>query len=184
METAKRKAFIINFIYFAIILALAVAALKYLLPMAMPFVMGFVIAYLLQGPRNFLAGKLGISKKVVAIVLVLVFYTIIGLLITLIGFKAVGFAGTLVRSLPSFYSGQVEPVILEIFHNLEGWMTQLDPSFVTYLTDMFTRTLSSLGDMVSGLSISAMGYLSGLAYAVPGGFVKLVLLIISTFISK
>ena len=31
METAKRKAFIINFIYFAIILALAVAALKYLL---------------------------------------------------------------------------------------------------------------------------------------------------------
>ena len=181
METAKRKAFIINFIYFAIILALAVAALKYLLPMAMPFVMGFVIAYLLQGPRNFLAGKLGISKKVVAIVLVLVFYTIIGLLITLIGFKAVGFAGTLVRSLPSFYSGQVEPVILEIFHNLEGWMTQLDPSFVTYLTDMFTRTLSSLGDMVSGLSISAMGYLSGLAYAVPGGFVKLVLLIISTF---
>lgn len=181
METAKRKAFIINFVYFAIILALAVAALKYLLPMTMPFVMGFVIAYVLQRPRNFLAEKLGVSRKAVAIVLVLIVYTIIGLFITLMGFKAVGFAGSLVRSLPSFYSSQIEPIILEIFDNLEVWAAQLDPSFVVYVNEMFNKLISSLGDMVSGLSISAMGYLSGLAYAVPGGFVKLVLLIISTF---
>ena len=181
MEIAKRKAFIINFIYFAIILALAVAALKYVLPMTMPFVMGFVIAYFLQKPRNFLARKLGISRKAVAIVLVLVFYAVIGLLITLIGFKAVGFAGSLIRSLPVLYSSQIEPLILEIFHNLEGWMRQLDPSFVVYLTEVFNKLLSSLGDMVSGLSLSAMGSISGFAYALPGGFVKLVLLIISTF---
>ena len=67
MEIAKRKAFIINFIYFAIILALAVAALKYVLPMTMPFVMGFVIAYFLQRPRNFLADKLGVSRKTISL---------------------------------------------------------------------------------------------------------------------
>ena len=181
MEIAKRKAFIINFIYFAIILALAVAALKYVLPMTMPFVMGFVIAYFLQRPRNFLADKLGVSRKVVAIVLVLIFYAVIGLLITLIGFKAVGFVSSLVRSLPSLYSSQIEPLILEIFHNLEGWIRQLDPSFVVYLTEAFNKLLSALGDMVSGLSLSAMGSISGFAYALPGGFIKLVLLIISTF---
>ena len=142
MEIAKRKAFIINFIYFAIILALAVAALKYVLPMTMPFVMGFVIAYFLQRPRNFLADKLGVSRKVVAIVLVLIFYAVIGLLITLIGFKAVGFVSSLVRSLPSLYSSQIEPLILEIFHNLEGWIRQLDPSFVVYLTEAFNKLLS------------------------------------------
>ena len=71
MKTEERKVFIINCMYFAILLAAAFAILKYGLPMVTPFVTAFVIAYLLKGPICFLSGRLHLNQKVTAILLVL-----------------------------------------------------------------------------------------------------------------
>ena len=62
MKTEERKVFIINCMYFAILLAAAFAILKYGLPMVTPFVTAFVIAYLLKGPICFLSGRLHLAK--------------------------------------------------------------------------------------------------------------------------
>lgn len=177
----KRRAFIINFIYFAIILALAFAGIKYVLPMVAPFAAGFVIAWFLQRPSRFLSGRLPISRKATALVLVLVFYSVIGLLISLLGIRAVTMAKALMRSLPQLYQLHIEPALMVIFENLERWLYGLDASLVGSVNDIAEQSLLSLGDSVSGLSLSAVSYLSGLASALPGGFIKLLLLIISTF---
>ena len=47
-KTELRKAFIINFLYFAIILVIAAVLLKFALPLLAPFVIGFLIAYCLR----------------------------------------------------------------------------------------------------------------------------------------
>ena len=56
----------------------------------------------------------------------------------------------------------------------------MDPSLVSTLEDLFNQFTQSLGQMVSGLSVGAMGP-SGIASSLPGLFIKLLLMIISTF---
>ena len=53
MVSEKRKAFLINAAYFAVIIAVAVMLVGGVLPMATPFVIGFLIAYILQRPIRF-----------------------------------------------------------------------------------------------------------------------------------
>ena len=63
MEIQKRKNFIINFLYFTIILLAAFILIKYGLPMVAPFAAGFVIAYLLRTPVCFLSERLRMKRR-------------------------------------------------------------------------------------------------------------------------
>lgn len=78
MNLDKKRTFIVNTLYFGIMLLLAVVLLKYALPLLAPFVIGFVLAYLLKRPIRFASHKLHISRKAAAIALVLVFYCTLG----------------------------------------------------------------------------------------------------------
>ena len=53
----KRKKFIINFLYFAIIIAAIFFALQFALSLLFPFVAALFIAYILKHPINFIARK-------------------------------------------------------------------------------------------------------------------------------
>ena len=87
MKTEARKIFIINCMYFTILLLAAFVLLKYGLPMVAPFVTAFVIAYLLRRPICFASGRLRMNRRVMAILMVLLFYSAAGLLFTLLCVK-------------------------------------------------------------------------------------------------
>lgn len=180
-EMEKRKAFLINFLYFALLLCAVFLVLKYGLPMLAPFVIAFIIAYLLKKPVVFLSRKLHLPRKPVAILLVLVFYSTIGLLLSLLGIRAFSSSRDLVLNLPQIYAAHVEPVLTSIFKNIEQSLKNMDPSLVSTLEELFNQFIQSLGQMVSSLSMGAMGFISGVASSLPGLFVKLLLMIISTF---
>ncbi len=181
METEKRRAFLINFIYFALLLLTGFTALKYALPLLAPFVIAFIIAYLLRKPIRFLSGKLRLNRKIVAIVIVLVFYSTIGLLITLLGMKAFSASKTLVLNLPAIYSAHFEPMFIGLFNRIEQSILSMDESLIATLEELSNQFLQSMGQMVSGLSVGVMGIISGLASSLPILFIKLLLMVISTF---
>ena len=181
METEKRRAFIIDFMYFAILALLCFAVLKYAMPLLAPFIIGFALAYLLKGPIRLLSGKLRLNGKISAIVVVLVFYGTIGTLISLLGVKAFAASRELIFNLPQIYALHVEPVLMGIFDGVEQSVLRMDPALVAALEEMFNRLVQSLGQMVSSLSMGAMGTVSDIASSLPGLFLKLLLLIISTF---
>lgn len=149
--------------------------------MLSPFVIAFVIAYLLKRPVIFLSRKLHLPRKPAAVLLVLVFYSTIGLLISLLGIRAFSTTRDLVMNLPQIYAAHVEPVLTDIFRNVEQGLKKMDPSLVSTLEDLFNQFIQSIGQMVSSLSMSAMGTISGVASSLPGLFIKLLLMIISTF---
>lgn len=167
--------------YFAFLLCAVFLLLKYGLPMLSPFVIAFVIAYLLKRPVIFLSRKLHLPRKPAAVLLVLVFYSTIGLLISLLGIRAFSTTRDLVMNLPQIYAAHVEPVLTDIFGNVEQGLKKMDPSLVSTLEDLFNQFIQSIGQMVSSLSMSAMGTISGVASSLPGLFIKLLLMIISTF---
>lgn len=106
MKTEERRAFIINFLYYAIWLMIAFVILRYGLPMLTPFVAAFVIAYLLNTPICFAAKRLRLPRKAMAIFAVLLFYCTVGSLIALLFIKLFSSG----RVLFSNFTGYLQPL--------------------------------------------------------------------------
>ena len=114
MNLDKKRSFIINVLYFGLMVVIVFVLLKYAVPLLAPFLIGFAIAYLLKRPIRFVSTRLKANRKLVAILMVLVFYCTIGLLIVLLSIKAFTAAGDFLQRLPSFYTFRVEPVLMNI----------------------------------------------------------------------
>ena len=155
--------------------------LKYGLPMVAPFVTAFVIAYLLRRPICFASGRLHINRRVMAILMVLLFYSVAGLLFTLLCVKIFSNGKLLVASLPSVYANYVEPVFTGIFSGIDQSLLRMDPSLLGTLEELEGHFVQSAGQMVSGISMEVMGGLSGFASSLPGMFINLLLMVITTF---
>ena len=181
MKTEERRAFIINFLYYAIWLMIAFVILRYGLPMLTPFVAAFVIAYLLNTPICFAAKRLRLPRKAMAIFAVLLFYCTVGSLIALLFIKLFSSGRVLFSNLPAIYSHYIEPVFAAVFSSIEQTVLRMDPSLIGTMEELEGHFAQSAGQMVSSLSMSAMGTISGVASSLPGLFIKLLLMIISTF---
>jgi len=181
MQTEKRRSFIINFTYFLILAGISFVLLKYVLPLLTPFVLGFCFAYLLRRPVCFLHRKLGVKGKIPAIISVVVFYAVIGALLALLGVR--GFSGvkTLILGLPTLYDIYMEPVLMDMFIGVEQFALQLDESAFDLIREWDAQLIQSIGEMITSLSAGAIGAISGMAASLPGFFIKLLLMVISTF---
>ena len=181
METEKRRKFLINFSYFSVILLLGFCVLRYVIPMTMPFVIGFLIAYSLRGFINAVSRKLNIPRKAAAILVVLMFYATVGSLLALLGLKAISWLAALVGNIPMIYEVHVQPFLMDVLYSLEVLFTGLDLSVVSVMESVGAQLIQSLGKMVSNASVGVMGFATVAASSLPGLFVKLVLIIISSF---
>ena len=177
----RQKRFIINCLYFGIILAAVYLLVKFAFPVLAPFLIGFLIAYILRRPIRFLSERFHIPKKLTAIGLVAVFYVTIGSVLVLGSIQIFSSAASLVESLPALFRDYVIPVLTELFDTLGEDLAQMDPGLVDTLEEMGRQFIQSLASGVSSLSMSSMLFLSGIASSLPMLFIRLVLMIISTF---
>ena len=177
----KRRTFIINFLYFAIIVALSLFVLRFALTLLFPFVAALFISYVLRRPIDFLAAKTRLSRKVSAILIVLIFYVTIGTLLVLGSIRAFSYVSDLVQRLPQIYLRYVSPVMTDLFDELEHALSQVDPSILETVDYLWDQLMQSLRSLVSGLSLSSMEVISDFASSLPMLFIRLVLMVISTF---
>lgn len=177
----KRRTFLVNFAYFGVITLIVVAMLRYALPMLAPFVIAFLLAYLLKPVVRFLRNKIKLPGKLAPITAVILFYGIIGSLVAWLGVAAVSGLVELIKKIPVIYETHMIPFFMDIMRNLQAIFDELDPAIVNVLNNVGNQFLSSLGQMVSNLSVSAMSFASSFASSLPGLFIKLVVMIICTF---
>lgn len=177
----KKKNFIVNTIYFFLIAILAYAFFKYAIDLISPFILAFLIAYILKKPARLISAKFKIPPKFVSVILVLIFYSTIGVLFSLIGLKLFSTITSIISRLPSMYENQLEPFLTTTFDGVEQAIYRLDPALVEILNEGFDQFVSSLGENVTQLSLSIVGSLSGIASLLPGFLIKIMLMIISTF---
>ena len=177
----KRKKFIINFLYFAIIIAAIFFALQFALSLLFPFVAALFIAYILKHPINFIARKTKMPRKLAAILMVLIFYGTIGTFLVLASIRAFSFATDLVQRLPSIFRVYVNPVLTDLFDQLEQALEQADPNILDTVDYLWSQFMQSLRSIVSNLSLTSMEAISNVASSLPMLFIKLLLMVISTF---
>lgn len=139
----KRRAFIINAVYFIIIIGLFYLAVKYGLSIMWPFVVAFFLAMIIQRPVKFLTKKLhfkkGLSSVLVVLFIVLIVGSIIGAILFKIGIELKGFFDFLMMKIedaPSF----VEQVSAWM-HNLLSFLPEGISSSVSVAVEDFLNKL-------------------------------------------
>ncbi len=180
MTIEKKKQFIISAVYFALIIAIVYIVIKYALGLLTPFIIGFLVAFLLKREINFISDKLHIPKKVVAVVSVVLFYVVAGVLLFLLGVSIFSGMKDMIVRLPEIYSTEIEPAFSEIFENMKNTIAGFDPFMVQPIEDMSTSLLQSAGSMISDISSKVIGFISSAVTSVPGLILSTILAIISS----
>ncbi|WP_349670689.1 sporulation integral membrane protein YtvI [Lacrimispora sp.] len=181
MDYEKQKRFIVNLIYCGLILLSVTITIRYALGLVSPFLAAFLIAYLLKRPAELIAEKTNLPYKMTAMLLVLLFYSTAGILIALLGIKLVMVTVDMVMALPSIYTNQIEPAFGYIFKGIERTVSHMDAALVKTINGLFSQFVQSVGELVTSLSVRIVGELTGYASLLPGMFLKILLMIISTF---
>lgn len=181
MTIEKRRKFIINFMFFAIWCLIVFVALKYGLSALAPFAIAFAIAYILKYPIRFIVKKTKFPYKWTAMGVVLIFYSTIGLVISLIVLKVFSKLVSFVNRAPVLYKVHVAPMLEDIILTIEQSVISMDASLLTTLEEMLQQFIQSVGEILTGFSVNAMGLVSSITSSLPGIFVKIVVMIIATF---
>lgn len=181
MDYEKRKHFIVNLLYCGIIILLVTVLIRHGLGLIAPFLAAFIISYFIRIPARWISGKTNIPYKPVALILVVLLFCMAGVLISLLGIELVTSAVNMIAALPKIYSTEIEPDMFSFFDEIEQFVYQLDAALVTVLNDIFTEFVQSIGKLITNLSVEAVGTLSNYASSLPGLFIKILLMIISTF---
>ena len=185
MSTEKKKKFIIDVTYLALILVLSYLLLQYALPLLLPFVLAFLIAYVLRRPIRFLSRVLHAPKGLVAVLLVLsrtVAEIYDGLMAIVSRFYAV-------VDYPDEDIGDLQredmlDTLRRAENRLEELLAKLDPSLMSALQELQSQLLNMLWQLVSSLSVVLVGGVSmatSFATSLPGFLIRLLLMVISTF---
>jgi len=177
----KKKHFIINTAYFFIIVIMIYILLRYGISLASPFVFAFLIAYLLNKPAKKISQSLKLPHKLVAFFLVLIFYITVGVLVSFIGIRVVSRITRIISLIPSIYEKQLGPFLMTTFDKIEEAIYNIDPAIVGIISEGFNQFVRSLGEHITNFSLALLGSLSNIASSLPGFFIKVLLMIISTF---
>lgn len=177
----EKKKFIINFTYYAILLVAVFVFLKFALPMVTPFVLAFIIAYILQKPIRFVHKKININKKFISIIFVILFYCTIGVIVFTVCFKLISTVKELILGMPYIYDSYIKPAFINIFNSGKSIFVNLDKETVDTINTVIQNIFDSAGSAISRSSVWLVSAASGLAVSIPGIFISLLLMIISTF---
>ena len=183
MNIETKKSFIVNVLFYLIIILMVIGGCKFVLPYLVPFLIGFCIAFILRKPIKFIHDKIHLKYSASAVFFVTLFYLIIGGLITLIGFGIVSGLQSFFTELPSLYESYAKELITTLVNKVENIVIQINKNeeLLAQLKSLEGQLLSTVGTIVSKISSTLVGGVSNFATGIPGFFIKLVLMIISTF---
>ena len=176
MNIQKKRDFLTNVTYWAIIIAAVYLALQYLLPVSVPFIFGILVAWLVIR----ISRKLQCPHRLVRIGLAFLIYSIIGLLIALVVTKGFSFVTGIVKWIPQVYESKILPFIALVYSWCMESLEMLDPTVSSALSMVLESALSALQNLFSQLSTAAVGLVSGIATGIPNLVLSLLAMIFST----
>ncbi len=180
LETKKKA--IINIVFYALIIILAVLIFKYALLWLTPFVIGVIVAIVLQRPVDWLTKKTKLPRTVWSITLVIAVFVALSAIVCFLFFRIyVEASGFVTEKLPQYM-----PVLTEAVNNVYSY-------FQDILKDMPTSFSDTLESMSSSISATITDTLTSLVKSVgtyaathlPGFLINFVVSIIACcFITK
>lgn len=178
--TVKRKRFLINFAFFALIFALSVVIVRYALPELFPFVVAFIVTMMLRPIVRFLHNKLKLNTRVISVVLVVLFYGTIGVIVIWMAVEIVSAVADKVKDLPSFFQNQIRPFLATLFDEIQELLHNFDPEMAIDFETTANSLIASIGSTVMSFSGTLVSSLTNFAVSVPSFLLNIVIMIVAT----
>ncbi len=175
-----RKKFIVDVLFFVLIALLIYLAIKYVLALIVPFIIGHLVALILRRPLRRVSEKILLPYKAAAIILVILFYAVVGFLLALLFIKVIAVLQQGFAALPGIYKDHIEPLIAGALESLRSLAAKLDPEMTGMVENLEASLSGSAGALVSGISAEVIKYLSSTIISVPSLLLASLLSIIST----
>jgi len=176
MNIEKQKTFIIRFAYIALVLGIGYVVIKYALPFMMPFIIGLFISASLRPIIDLIEKKIKVRRSIVAVIILLAFYSLIVWIGIIFGIKIVAFLEEVFDKLPRFYSSTLVPALNDGFQNTKDRFPGINP----YLESVSTSINDSIFSFIKSASTNVLGMITGIASRIPIIIIKLILTIVSS----
>lgn len=180
MKLEKRRQFIINFLYYAIILGIVILLARYALSVLMPFFIAFLVSLLLKPVVAFFHDKVKIPRGMMGVVVVVLFYALVGLLVIVIGVQLFSAAKSFFLTLPGLYTNTIVPWMRSAFATLQEFAGHLTPDAAAAYNVVSENVTKSLGDAIVNVSKQMVTYVTTLTLKAPRFLLSLLIMVIST----
>ncbi|AJA48449.1 sporulation integral membrane protein [Clostridium pasteurianum DSM 525 = ATCC 6013] len=177
MNTERQKNFIIKLAYILVIAALIFVILKYVIPLFMPFIIGFFIALILKPIINFISKKIKIKRVKISAVVLIVFYLLFFLIISMFGVKIYTYTKEMFYNLPQFYVNTIEPVLNDVVI----WLRKTAPQMDIWIANSFESINDSILSFVKSMSSTVMKAIMSVAGGIPSFFIRFLFTIVASF---
>ncbi len=183
-RTEKRREFIINTLYIALVALLVILGFRYVARWLTPFIIGFVIAFSVNAPVNAICKKININRKFCAIFMLILEYSLIVLLVWGLGSKIVGSLADLFKHLPRHYDNIILPFLENAQQQITALTSRISPETMNTIYDVLESSLESLRGFIINLSASMGKAIAGMTARLPFFLISFVFSILaSIFIS-
>lgn len=180
----RRKEFIINTLYIALIAVLVFLCFKYVAKWLIPFIVGFVIAVSVNAPVKAICKKIKINQKFCAVVFLLIEYAILVLIIWSVGAKIFSSIRDLVSNLPAYYDESIAPLLTNLNETVNWFTSKVSPEVLNQIYSMLESVVDNLRDFIINISATMGKSLANTTAKLPFFFISLVFTILaSVFIS-
>ena len=180
MKTEKRRQFIINFLYFAIILGIIILLARYALGAMMPFFIALLVSLLLKPAVGFFQTKFKLPRSFSGVILVLLFYVFIGALLIVIGIQLFSAAKSFFMTLPTLYTNSIVPWMNNAFLKIQEFAGHLDPDATAAYNVVSANVTTSLGEAVVNISKQGVSWVTSFTFKAPKFLLQLLIMVIAT----
>lgn len=176
----RRRQFIINAAYYAIIVGIVFLVFRYLLKLIWPFFVAFLFSWLLVPVIRWLTVRCRMKYSLAAALSLLVFFAILGGIAVLITSRIVTLIADAVTWLPTLYSDTVAPGLENLSASLEELAQRVSPEVAQTVDSALPTIISSIGSTVTSASMRLVSALSGWATKVPSRLISTLICVIAT----
>ena len=179
-ELERKRRFLINLAYAVAVGIVYYVLVRYVLYALMPFTIALLVTFLLKRPVDATSRLLHIPRRGIAAFWVILFYGIIGALLTHAVIQLIFTVLSWFGSLTTIYATHIEPAVQRVLQWYEELVADIDPARVSQAEAIANNILGSLASGVTSLSRSLVGYAQRLAMGTPKFFISLIFCIVST----
>lgn len=177
----NKRTFIINILYYGIILIFGYFGLKYLFPVLVPFLVAFIVVWVLKYPADFLARKLKGGQKWILRLLLTFFWGSVAFAVLKISANVLPMIGNFFLGLPEFYANKLMPAIQAVYHQIRDMVKEGNQDVILSLETIFEQIFAEIGNFISDSSGSIIRAVSGYAVSVPSVVIKIIITVISSY---
>jgi len=172
-KTQKRITFLVNIVFFGVILAIIYIFFKYILALFTPFIIGLVIAFLVEPVVRFLNDKYKLNRKFASLAMTFIVWFIVVFIVFKLGQMIISQATNLLAYIQTLN-------ISSLTTDLNAFITDYIDDFAPDLIDPITSAINQLVGQLIPFVREILTNLVNFALKVPNMFIIVIVSVVSS----